>query len=284
MRLFTLTQLTYFVTAVEAGSLNKAAKQLFVSQPALTKQLAQLEADLACKLLVRSQAGVELTEAGRFFYEKACGILEQVDQTLSGLKEYLQQPIMRLGTLPSLANYYLPDKIGLLQSTAGCTLSLTIADTTEEIIELLQNDQLDLAVVQDYVSDTEFVNTPLFEEPYRLLVPHNHPLAKQENIDFKQLHQEKMVVHKAPCNIRSAFRQRCLAYGIEPAIALELEFNEPITSFVAKGLGLSVVPDMVAANLHLPAVAARPFADHTYTRSIHLLSKTELPLDVKAIF
>lgn len=48
--MFTLTQLTYFVTAVEAGSLNKAAKQLFLSQPALTKQLTQLEIELNCKL------------------------------------------------------------------------------------------------------------------------------------------------------------------------------------------------------------------------------------------
>lgn len=60
-------------------------------------------------MLIRSQTGVEMTDAGRFFYEKSRGILDQVDQTLIGIQEYIRNPVLRVGALPSLANFYLPE-------------------------------------------------------------------------------------------------------------------------------------------------------------------------------
>lgn len=130
----------------------------------------------------------------------------------------------------------------------------------------------------------EFENIRLFTEVYRLILPETHPLTKLDSVPFKHLDQEKMIIHKSPCNIRKAFRQQCMEHGIEPTIFLELEFNDPITSFVSKGLGLSVLPEMVAANIHQPSIAVRPFDDASYGRSVDLVSAKKLPAQVLSLF
>ena len=73
-----LRQFKYFVAIADCGSLSRAAQQLFIAQSALSKQMAELEAELGAQLLLRSRNGVAMTEAGKVFYEYAQGITKQV--------------------------------------------------------------------------------------------------------------------------------------------------------------------------------------------------------------
>lgn len=86
--MFKLIQLHYFVTTVEAGSVTQAAKNLFISQPALSKQLSLLEKELNCELIQRKTSGIELTKAGKYFYDKAVVILRESESLAKSMEAF----------------------------------------------------------------------------------------------------------------------------------------------------------------------------------------------------
>jgi DNA-binding transcriptional LysR family regulator len=252
-------QLTYFVTTVEKGSLNKAAKALYVSQPALTKQLAQLENQLGCVLFYRRMTGIELTEAGRYFYERARMILEQMEQTVEGIKRLTERPVLRIGALPSLANHYLPDRLSVYTAEERREATIIVRDTTVELVSLLEQGSLDVALVQDFSGHRLLKGSPLFQEPYLAVLPVNHPLARPDEVDFAAFCREPLLIYRDPCDIRSNFRSHCLKLGLQPEHVLELDFNDSLVTYAAKGHGLTFVPKMVADAINDPALAIRPF-------------------------
>ncbi|MGO0063257.1 LysR family transcriptional regulator [Brevibacillus fluminis] len=269
--MFTLQQLKYFVSIVERGSLNKAAQSLYLSQPALTKQVALLERELACSLFLRKTTGIELTDAGRYFYEKACSILEQSEQAVQAVKRYTTTRQVRIGALPSLGSFYLPDLLSNEQVKEQPS-QMVIRDTTRELCELLVRGQIDIAFVQDYEGGLELPVRPLLREPYVALLPAGHELAELPAISFAALCRERLVMFKDPCDIRTAFRQQCSIQGIaNPNVALELDFNDSIVRFVAKGYGLSFAPKMLAESMHDPAIVSREFDADSFYRTIQVV-------------
>jgi DNA-binding transcriptional LysR family regulator len=270
-----LHQLKYFVMTVEKGSLNKAAKALYISQPALTKQLTSLESDLDCRLFNRGKAGIEVTEAGRYLYEKACGILEQVKKTIDGVKHYSESQPMRIGALPSLASYYLPMWLGTLQKNDEPRVQITIRDTSKELIDLVEKGLLDLAFLQDFTGHKQLKALHLLDEPYVAIVPQSHPLATESELTFQSLLNEKMVIHQDPCDIRGAFRRYCNQWGLESHHVLELGFNDSILAFVSQGYGISFVPKMVADHITDPGIVVKKLLEHTFNRKIDVVFESD---------
>jgi DNA-binding transcriptional LysR family regulator len=278
-----LEQLRYFVATVEKGSLNKAAKALFISQPALTKQLAQLEKQLSCVLFHRRMTGIELTEAGRFFYDRACHILEQLDQTVERMRQYAADTPLRIGALPSIANCYLPEAVSRLQREHQIGVSIQVRDTTADLVNLLERGMIDVAFVQDMGGHPEFASRPLFQEPYLAVLPASHPLASQETIDFRDLCRENMILHKDPCDIRSNFRRHCSRLGIQPVIGLEVDFTHSLQSFVAKEFGVTFLPRMVAEQFHDPQVAIREIGGEPFYRTLDVLYQPRFEKEVQVL-
>lgn len=269
--MFTLQQLKYFVSIVERGSLNKAAQSLYLTQPALTKQVALLERELACSLFVRKTTGIELTDAGRYFYEKACAILEQAEQTIQAVKRYTTTKQVRIGALPSLGSCFLPD---LLNKAAvkEWPSQLIIRNTTKELCELVEREQMDIAFVQDYAGGLALSVRPLFCEAYAALLPATHPLAAEPTISLAALCQEQLIMFKEPCDIRTAFYQQCSVQGIaNPDVAWELDCHESIVRFVAEGYGLSLVPQMVADSMRDPAIVCLKLESAAFYRTIQVV-------------
>jgi DNA-binding transcriptional LysR family regulator len=270
-----LQQLKYFLTTVELGSLNKAAKALYISQPALTKQLARLERDLGCRLLIRKTTGIELTDAGGYLYEKACSILQQVQQTVEGMKQYAQTPQLRIGALPSLASYYLSGFIHKLEDSKEFRVDITILDTTRELISMMEEDRLDLAFVQDFAGHDRFHTIHLFIDPYVAILPASHPLVRETPLSFQRLVKEKMVIYKDPCDIRTSFRRHCNELGIEPSTVLELDFNDSILTFVSKGYGVSFVPSLVAEHMYDPSIVVREIEIDSFSRTVDVVFQSK---------
>ncbi|WP_123039248.1 LysR family transcriptional regulator [Cohnella candidum] len=133
--MITIQQMKSFIETAETGSLTKAARNLFVSQPALTKQIAAMEKALGCTLLLRRTSGVELTEAGRYLFDRAQAIVGLYEQTLQGLDGLLRRSPLRIGALPSLASHYLPELAAALQEALGRETAVTVGDTSRELAD-----------------------------------------------------------------------------------------------------------------------------------------------------
>lgn len=284
--MFTLQQMKNFIITVDCGSLNKAAKQLYMSQPALSKQIQLLEKEIGADLLVRATSGVKLTEAGSIFYEKGKKILNDINSTLHEIKKLtFSEEVLRIGALPSLGNFYVPIIIKEIQKKFNIKVELLIRDTTTELIELLDLEELDLAFTQDtsnHSSNLRFLH--LFKEPYDAIVPSHHMLAQHNSIDIPSMLHENLVIHKTPCDVRHFFNNYCSAHNYLAIISLELEFNESIISYVANGFGISFLPRMVASNIVDTSIVTKNIDNKDFHRSVDLVYHPKIQNIVSEIF
>jgi DNA-binding transcriptional LysR family regulator len=180
-----------------------------------------------------------------------------------------------------IASYYLPHQI-VLQNADPRPIEITIRDTTRELIAMLEEGRLDLALVQDFPAHGLLKSVHLFNEPYVAVLPETHPLAQKPYLGMTDLVKAQMIIHKAPCDIRNSFRRYCNRLGIEPSDLLKLEFNDSIVTFVAKGHGVSVVPKMVADQLHDLPIVAKELTD-LFARTIHAVFLPEKEMDVRSL-
>jgi LysR family hydrogen peroxide-inducible transcriptional activator len=240
----TLQQLRYFLAVVEWKSFSRAAESLYISQPALSKQISLLEKSLLVTLFERTSQGVQLTEQGELFRKRVAPVLQELDAIVHDVRE---PKLWRIGALPSLALHYLPT---LTARHPDRRLEPYVMDTSDELLNLLQAGELDAALVQSAGDREGFHATHLFEEPYVAAIPLHHPLAQQDSLSLDDLHEENVVLHKAPCEIRDGLLEVFLQNGVRPNIVLEASHVDSLLSFTAKGLGITFVPQLVAD--HLP--------------------------------
>jgi DNA-binding transcriptional LysR family regulator len=166
-------QLRYFVQIVESGSLSKAARQLFVVQPALSQQVARLEEEVGRPLLVRSARGVVPTPSGEALYHHAKFVLRQLDEAvLVARREYTDvRGRVTLGLAPSTSNVLgLPLLRHLKAGYPGITLNVVVALPTH-LEERARQSQLDVAVLFSRTAASDMVFEPLLDEDVFAIVP-----------------------------------------------------------------------------------------------------------------
>ncbi|MGG3564321.1 LysR family transcriptional regulator [Neobacillus rhizosphaerae] len=276
-----LIQLKYFVSTVEAGSVTTAARNLFISQPALSKQLTQLENELNCELFLRKTTGVELTEAGKHFYERSIDLLKAADELSAEMNQFAKKQTIRIGALPSIGTHFLPAVVNRLREEYK--IEVLIKDTTEELVRLVENNQADFVFAQDVVSNRNFVMENICWEPYDAILPSSVNGNDQSALSIAEFVGNQLIIHKHPCDIRSFFENYCKKNKIEFELGIELETNESIVAFVSSGLGASIMPRMVSRNVKTQATLIKKFADEQIGRSIDLLYKPSLKKLAKKI-
>lgn len=271
--MITLQQLRYFIATAKYKSFSRAAEALFLSQPALSKQISLLERSLQFVLLERTPHGVSVTEKGKQFLQRVQPLVQELDTVLGETTEPAQ---LRIGVLPSIASYYLPTVINQFGSARLTTI---IKNTSGELLEMVHTGELDAAIVQDRTHFDGLKHLFLFEEPYLVALPRIHPFAKKEALQIKDLHQEKLILHHAPCDIRDSLDAAFDEHGIEPVVSMEAALNDSLLSYTASGMGLSFLPAMMAANVSHKNIVYKRMQGDPICREIHLFARTQSILD-----
>ncbi|WML56269.1 LysR family transcriptional regulator [Neobacillus sp. PS2-9] len=266
-----LIQLKYFVSTVEAGSVTTAARNLFISQPALSKQITQLENELNCELFLRKTTGIELTEAGKHLYQKGIELLKAAEELSSEMNQYAKKQTIKIGALPSIGTHFLPAVVNRLREEYK--IEVLIKDTTEELVRLVENNQADFVFAQDVVSNRNFVMENICWEPYDAILPMSVISRGVSPLSITEFVENQLIIHKHPCDIRSFFEYFCKKNKIDYELGIELETNESIVAFVSSGLGASIMPRMVSRNVKDQSALIMEFADKQIGRSIDLLYK-----------
>src|SRR4051812_16672731 len=185
-----LRHLRYFAAVAAHGSFNRAAQTLHLTQPALSRQVKDLEDELGVPLFVRGKNAVTLTEAGEVFYEEARDLLARADKAVQRVRGEGRSEVLRVGYAPSMTTGIMSRALELFQaSTPGVRIEL--ADlSSREMNELAKAGQLDLLITPD---PTPEVAVPGFQwsELRRmtpvLVMPETHPLAKLQKIPPSRL-------------------------------------------------------------------------------------------------
>jgi LysR family nitrogen assimilation transcriptional regulator len=186
--------LRYFVAIADAGSLTAAAQVLRIAQPALTRQLRELEAEIGNTLLIRSSKGVRLTQAGVTLYESAQKILAEVHKARQRLvvKSGATPVELVLGTSPTLARLLLPGVFSRVER-AQTDMRLRAREAfTPALLDWLTKGVIDVAVVTNPEPHRSFAYQPLLGEPFVLVS--NMQLEVPDIVSVKQISRMRMIM------------------------------------------------------------------------------------------
>jgi molybdate transport repressor ModE-like protein len=254
------------------GSFSAAAESLGYTQPAISRQIALLERETGTTLLERRPGGTRLTDAGELLVRHAETILARLQDAEDELGELLglHSGRLRMCTLTSAAATIVPLVIvEFRKRLPGVELSVSMADPTV-VLGLLRSGEVDLALTNDDthfdLPDIEAVH--LFDEPMLIALPADHELARQSQVKLSDLADERwMLGTTAACPDAGRFIQTCHASGFDPEIAFHNDDYTAILGFVAAGVGVAPVPEMVARKAP-KQVVVRSLGPETLTRPI----------------
>ena len=233
------------------GSFSRAADALAYTQPAVSRQIALLERETGATLVKRGPGGARLTDAGELLVGHAEAVLARLQDAETELNELLGMRAgrLRMSTLTSAAATIMPLAIAeFRERLPGIELSVSMIDPSG-VLPLLRSGELDLALCNDpdLFSLPEIEGVHLFDEPMLLALPRQHRLARRKRIALSDLADERwMLGTTTACPDAERFIRACQSAGFEPRIAFHNDDYTAILGFVAAGVGIAPVPEMVA--------------------------------------
>ncbi|HEU4538254.1 MAG TPA: LysR substrate-binding domain-containing protein [Polyangiaceae bacterium] len=233
-----------------AGRFTAAAEALGVSQPTLSRRVQRLERAFGAKLVVRAADGVVLTEAGARALAHVERALASLGSALSEVAELRGEPrgAVSIGALPTVGSYALPPVIASFHRRYPA-VRLTVREAFSSVLEgLVANGELDLAVVHYPPHRAELAARRLWSEDYLLAVPPRHRLAgTRRRVALEEILGEPLVVIPGT-NVMHAVASLAAAQGRAPVIALETDNLDSVRRMVDAGLGLALVPRLMASD------------------------------------
>lgn len=272
-----LDQLRSFEAVARVGHFTRAAEELYLAQPSLSRQIAALEADLGTELFNRGPTGAALTDAGELLLPLARRMLgdartarEQMDE-LAGL----HRGRVRLGAPPTLCVSLVADVLAEFRAEhPGIALHVMEAGS-RFLMDALDEGALDLALVVtrgEGVAASGVELTPLLSE--ELVVVFSADSPGPEEITLKELAQIPHVAFNRSYDLRVATDAAFSANGLEPVIAVEGAEMDAVLRFVERGLGVAVVPAMVV--IDRPGLCSARLVEPSLTRTVNLARRNDI--------
>ena len=267
----------------DEGSFTGAAGALGYSQPAVSQMVRRLEQRLGTVLVERMGRSIRLTEAGEVLVRHAGPVLAALDEAEEEVAAIagLRAGRVRLMAFPSSSSTLLPRALALMHERhPGVRVTFTEAEPPESL-SALRAGECDLAVAFAYDGtdvargeDLDGLTThALLDDPVRVALPPSHPLAASEVVPLTELAHETWIAGCPRC--RGHLLTLGHAAGFEPLVRYETEDYVAVQGFVAAGLGVALIPDLILAAITNPGVAIRPI-DPPSHRTVHVVTTADL--------
>lgn len=244
----TLQQLVYFLAVARTRHFTRAAAEARVAQPSLSKQIHALEKELGAELFSRARGNVTLTPAGEALLPVAARILSDVDTARLEVAELvgLRRGRVRVGATPSLCVSLFADVIKRYHDAYPVIQVSVTEGGSRDLVAALEAGQLDLALVIVSPADADRALTvvPVLRE--ELVVASAAPLGVSR-MRLTDLREQPLVMFRPGYDLRETTLAACRQAGFEPRFAVEGGEMDAVLGFVRAGLGVAVVPRMVAA-------------------------------------
>ena len=270
-----LRSIQYFVQVADEGSITRTADKIGIAQPALTRHIKQLEAELGTQLLMRLPRGVRLTTSGRDFLDHARTIMLEVSRASEHVRGKTQAPrgTVVMGTSPTLAPLLLPGCVARARQQCPSVTLKVVEGFSPQLLDALLTGRLDLAVMTNPPRTTALALTPLCSEPLMVLSP---PGARGTRHAFSlaELGATPLII---TVGLRTLVEQQLAAFGVGLRVEAEVNSVEAIRRLLISGIGTTIMPvsafhdeirigrlaayPIEDANLHRILILARPVAE-----------------------
>lgn len=234
-------QLKTFYTVARYKNFSRAAEELSISQPAVSRQIESLEKSLGVTLLYRVKKITELTEAGRILYDHAEQVLMMVEKTKVAIEGFrnLEYGSLVVGASTTIGNYCIaPVVLEFMEKYPGIQIRLEIKPSTE-IQERMTKKLLDIAILPDVVPSSYSIQDHLLRDELVLVLPKNSKFVKQEHVQIHDLLDETFLIRDLGSNTRRTIEGHLKKCGVNLRRVVELGSNESIKQAVIAGGGVS---------------------------------------------
>lgn len=237
-------QLRYFAKVADLGNVTRAAEACHVSQPSLSQQIAKLERELGQPLFERLGRGVRLTEAGKLFKRYSDQILSLTEDARTRVSDEPDSGRIILAAIPTVAPYYLPGVLSRFAKECPKARVEIVEETTGNILRLLAEGDIDLAIVALPIQAEHVHTRTLFTEELLAVLPSRHPLAAKTKVSLKDLVLEPFVVlNEAHC-LTGNTMSFCARHSASPLVTAKSHQLLTVLELVRLGQGVSLVPAM----------------------------------------
>jgi molybdate transport repressor ModE-like protein len=246
------------------GSFSAAADALYLSQSAVSQQLAALEKEVGQKLVERARSGPQLTQAGEVLVSHADAVLARLDEAERELAALagLRGGRLRLASFPSASATVVTSAISIFSERyPEVRLELREAEP-EESFPMLKRGAVDVALLYDFERirgepDPDVEYHLLLEERMWIALPKGHPLAGKAAVEPCELSEDPWLCGSSRGACRENVILACQSGGFEPRISYETDDYQVMQGLIAAGLGVTLLPDLALISLH-PGVVVRP--------------------------
>jgi len=241
-----LRHLRYFLALAEELHFGRAAQRLSMSQPPLSVAIQQLEAVVGARLFDRDSKGVRLTPAGQAFRLSCLPLLGRLDDACAQAREVQAGELgrLRLGFVGSTLFNGIPDWLQAFQTLHPKVEVVVIELNSQDQIEALLHDELDLALLHTNHLPPALDSLPLYDEPFLACLPEQHPAAAKRRVALASLSEQPFILfsRKGSPDYHARIVEMCRQQGFYPRLQHEGRHWLSVVSMVARGLGVSIVP------------------------------------------
>jgi DNA-binding transcriptional LysR family regulator len=238
----TLRQLQVFESIARHLSHSRAAKELYLSQPAVSMQLKQLEQNIGLPLFEQVGKQLHLTEAGRELLRYSRNILHQVQEMEGVFAEMkgLEHGHLNIAVV-STANYFMPQLLAkFIQLHPKINVSLSVANR-DTVIRQLDDNVADLAIMGQPPEGADMVSQAFMANPLVVIAAPDHPLAKQEKIQPRQLAKETFLLRERGSGTRGVVERFFASHRLPLPAHMEMDTNEAIKQSVSAHIGIGII-------------------------------------------
>ena len=246
-----IIQLEYFCAVCRYHSITQAAQKLYVTQPAISNAIRELEKEFSINLFTRSKNHMYVSKEGEIFYQKTSRLLDTINQTSSELYDLGRQvtPI-RIGIPPLLSTVFFPDMLIAFQKEYPSIPVELYEYGSIRAANLVLEETLDLALVNMNFYEIDKLNShQLLSDRIVFCVSPEHHLAKEKTISIEMLKEEKLIMYNTDSVLNTTLYSRFEGIGTKPNVIMHASQLYTIQNFIKNNLGGAFLYSSMMKNL-----------------------------------
>ena len=241
-----LRKLNIFITVCKYGSMSKAGENLYMSQPAISQAIHDLEEELNIKLFDRIKRQLILTHAGKTLLEYARRILLLVEEAENNISDIanMNRGRLRIGSSTTIGTYLLPKLIGEFKKSYQKIDIPFVIDNTQVIKDKILDYEIDVALVEGPVHSDDIIVKPCYDDQLYLICSKDHPWASRKIINPNEIKGENFIIREPGSGTREVIENTMAKHKLTYQIKHVLNNTETIIKDVEANIGISIVPKL----------------------------------------
>lgn len=276
-----LRQIKYFIEVARREHVTEAAEALHVAQSAVSRQIANLEAELGVDLFIREGRKIKLTPIGRIFLDRMEKAINVIDDAVQVVDEYIdpEKGMIHIGFPTSLSTYVLPKALFFFREEYPEAKFELHQGSYTELIESVVTGKINIALLGPVPKGHKKIkSTILFTEDLVALLPINHFLANRVTIKLTELQNEQFILFPEGYVLRDLIVRGCSERGFKPKVSFIGQDVDAIKGLVSAGLGVTLVPEVTLVDAIPRETVKVRVTDPKLTRSVGVIVPTDREL------